>query len=1548
MKKGIFLIFLLNNFYILAQTNYLSFSEVMFYPIETNGEFIELYNFSPDSSVNISKYQIVYATSSADIIIELNNGTILTPNNYAVIFENDYDYVNGLYMNLVTDSTLILQIDNGKFGSSGMANTSNRSIYLLNEIGDTIDTYTYSANNSAGYSDEKILANGNNSLDNWSNSNQINGTPGFKNSISPKNYDLSISYLNILPKDIYENNEVEFSLGVKNNGLKDVSSFLVKLYLDFNSDSLSQNDELIINNIEPIILSNDSLEFKSSIFVTTNGIFNVFAEIQLILDENISNNFYSTEINIFSKPNEYNDIVINEIMYKPIGDEPEWLELFNRTDKSINLKNWKITDRTSSTIISDSSFYIEPFEYLVIADDSLLTEFYVIPSKIKVINLPSLNNTDDEIRLLNPQNTKIDSVAYKSIWGGNNGKSLERIAVQQNSNDINNWESSISKYFATPGTLNSVTPRENDLAISFLNITPINPIVGGNVSLSFLVKNIGLSSISNFSIDIYHDINLDSIAQSGEKLVNIAGEFIVSGDSIIYNEILNNINPGKNNFIVNIDLEIDNNIENNLSHISFYGNQINEIRNDIVINEIMHSPKLPEPEWIEIFNRSEKVICLKNYQIADLSDTITVCGDKIFLAPNDYFVFADDSSFIDIYPNVKSFVISNLPNLNNSGDRIVILDSLNRIIDSLNYYSTWGGLSGKSIERYSVDKSSTDSSNWTSTNLLYGGTPNTINSISIKNYDISIINIFFNPTKPKYGNDVSFEILVKNIGKEILEFKLEWLEDIYGDSTNIIVIESSPAIVLAANDSVFYKFSSQILDIKQTHNYIVKAIAENDENVFNNFINTSISPGFNFGSIIVNEIMYSPINGEPEWIEFYNASSDSINIHNFSISDVLTTPKSTTIEDTHFISPNEYFVVSKDSTILDYHTSIQSPLLFTNFANLNNDIDGIVLKDSFGEVIDSIKYRSLWGGTVGKSLERIISTKKSNDSTNWKSSTDIELSTPGRKNTATPFNFDLQITDLNLVPEFPIRDEKVLIKYSIKNIGLSRADNFLVKIKCTVGNGQSNLEEFNFSNLQPGDSILVISNNSFVILDSLTVHAQINYHIDEDTLNNKMQKIFFSGAKRNSVLINEFMANPNSDETEWVEIYNNTESSIDISTWYISDLFTTPKLSQISTSPLFIKPNDFLIITNDTSKIFPSNTPIVESKFGTLGNIEDGIIIYDFNHNIIDSLKYDKDWQIEKGRSFERFSFNESAADISNWLPSLAVSGSSPGLNNSILNTIQAEPNSIIINEIMYDPETGNSEFIEFYNTTDESINIGGWKLVINGTDYLEISSTFLSLKSMEYFVVSSDSSIFLSYSNLNKSNIKILKDALLSLSNSGESIIVIDHWGNLIDSLFYTPKWHNKNIAVTKNKSLERIAFNIGSNQQTNWSTSVNKAGATPGKVNSIFTENTDTEKGISFSPNPFSPDNDGFEDFTIINYSLPFTTAQIRIKLFDDHGRLVKTILNNKSVAQSGSVIFDGLNDSGNPLRIGMYIVYMEAIDNNSGKAISYKDVIVVARKL
>jgi len=57
---------------------------------------------------------------------------------------------------------------------------------------------------------------------------------------------------------------------------------------------------------------------------------------------------------------------------------------------------------------------------------------------------------------------------------------------------------------------------------------------------------------------------------------------------------------------------------------------------------------------------------------------------------------------------------------------------------------------------------------------------------------------------------------------------------------------------------------------------------------------------------------------------------------------------------------------------------------------------------------------------------------------------------------------------------------------------------------------------------------------------------------------------------------------------------------------------------------------------------------------------------------------------------------------------------------------------------------------------------------------------------------------------------------------------------------------------------------------------------------------------------------------------------------------------LLNNQPSGSSGSVIFAGRNDSGEALRIGIYIIFLEAINKGSGVVENMKTVVVVARKL
>ena len=60
-----------------------------------------------------------------------------------------------------------------------------------------------------------------------------------------------------------------------------------------------------------------------------------------------------------------------------------------------------------------------------------------------------------------------------------------------------------------------------------------------------------------------------------------------------------------------------------------------------------------------------------------------------------------------------------------------------------------------------------------------------------------------------------------------------------------------------------------------------------------------------------------------------------------------------------------------------------------------------------------------------------------------------------------------------------------------------------------------------------------------------------------------------------------------------------------------------------------------------------------------------------------------------------------------------------------------------------------------------------------------------------------------------------------------------------------------------------------------------------------------------------------------------------------------MVRTIRNNSATGSHGSVIFNGLDDGGNPLRIGIYIALIEVVNGETGITEKIKTPVVVARK-
>ncbi len=718
-------------------------------------------------------------------------------------------------------------------------------------------------------------------------------------------------------------------------------------------------------------------------------------------------------------------------------------------------------------------------------------------------------------------------------------------------------------------------------------------------------------------------------------------------------------------------------------------------------------------------------------------------------------------------------------------------------------------------------------------------------------------------------------------------------------------------------------------------------------------------------TITFSEIMFNPAETNGEFVEIYNTSTtQSVDLTGFKFKYYTSSNNSIVASSGGMIlGPQKFAVILQGN--YDYTNGIYKNLIppdaivlkissnnFGSSGMANTISRDIYLINTDGVTIDGYTY-SADNGT-GISDEKYLLTKN-NSAGNWKNSFYVN-GTPGAKNSVSPFNYDLNIAFVGIEPTRVKPGDSVSVFVKVKNAGAQSALSFNIGLfndlnKDSIGQIGETFYNNNFTNLSSNDSLIVRKKLYIQDAGIFQLLAKVTFEQDENQNNNSDVFSFVVSSNpsiNKQILINEIMYDPYTGESEWIEIVNASIDPVNLENWSISDLLTTPTKVTIVSTDRFLNPGEFAILTRDTSQ-FPYYPPknFFQTKFGAL-NTTDGVVIYDSRNIVVDSLKYNSVWGGAKGFSLERISYFRASTDSTNWATTLSTNGGTPGLINSVANTPRYYFGSLVINEIMYDPAVTNSEYIEFYNTSNDSLQIGGMQIKLGTSSKAKLSNLYLKIAPKEYFVLASDSSIFQNYTWLKTESKIHIASSSFSLSNDGETLVLIDIAGKILDSLTYFPFWHNSNVIATKNRSLERLNPSLNSNDKSNWSTSVSNYGGTPGMVNSVFTENLSRESSVTINPNPFSPDNDGFEDFAIINLDLNQTLSQVRIKVYDNQGRIVRTLENSRPSASRNTIIFDGMDDTGKPLRIGIYILLIETVSANGETIQTMKAPVVIARKL
>jgi hypothetical protein len=412
----------------------------------------------------------------------------------------------------------------------------------------------------------------------------------------------------------------------------------------------------------------------------------------------------------------------------------EFIELKNVSGKTLNLAGWRLS--TSSSISGSFPSYDLPADsFLIISSTSNVSLFNSFGRTLGIPSFPSLSNDGTVLSLMSKEGKTIHAVNYSSAWYQNTIKSdggwaLEMIDTHNPCTGISNWKASTDANGATPGKKNSVDAINNDetppqlirtFAIDSLTLVAVfdEPLDSASASL-----------VSNYAIT--NGISITSASPQAPLFDQAILKLSVPlQPKNIYSLTITNLHDCKGNII-----GAYNKVSTGLAEEAS--------PTDIIINEILFDPRPNAFDYVELYNKSNKILDGNKLYIANRNASGAIGSAKklsetsFYIYPGDYIVLTEDATSLAheyLLQNPKNvLVLSSLPSYPDDKGTVVITNLQGEAVDEVTYSAKWhfallSDAEGVALERVDPNGASQDAGNWHSAASTVGyGTPTYKNS----------------------------------------------------------------------------------------------------------------------------------------------------------------------------------------------------------------------------------------------------------------------------------------------------------------------------------------------------------------------------------------------------------------------------------------------------------------------------------------------------------------------------------------------------------------------------------------------------------------------------------------------------------------------------------------------------------------------------------------------------------------------------------------------------------------------------------------------------
>ena len=407
------------------------------------------------------------------------------------------------------------------------------------------------------------------------------------------------------------------------------------------------------------------------------------------------------------------DIIIDEIMADPtpvVGlPDAEWIELRNTSGFDINLQNWRI-GKPSGQSGPMPSYVLKKDSFVIVCTGSAVAALSAFGPTISVTSFPSLGNAGDLLYLRSVEGNIIHSVNYSDAWYQNElkqqgGWTLEMIDSNNPCSGMSNWKASNDASGGTPARKNSVDAVNADATAPKL----VRAYAPDNLHI-VLVFSESLDSTSAALAASYTVSDGIGVPQTALPLsftfdrVRLALSTPLTSNKI-YTVTATAVTDCSGNPVANT---------NNTARVGLYENLQ---KYDIVVNEILFNPRPNGNDYVEIYNRSNKIISLRNAYLANrntagnIASITQLSTEDYLLFPQDYLLITEDMSLVlnnYVANNPDAFIEINMPSYNDDEGNVILLNEQGAIVDEIPYKDDWhfkliGDEEGVALERINFD-----------------------------------------------------------------------------------------------------------------------------------------------------------------------------------------------------------------------------------------------------------------------------------------------------------------------------------------------------------------------------------------------------------------------------------------------------------------------------------------------------------------------------------------------------------------------------------------------------------------------------------------------------------------------------------------------------------------------------------------------------------------------------------------------------------------------------------------------------------------------------